>query len=192
MFVRSARAVEQGRPIFRPLERPEAGTRRISRGFVRRFPPAMGDTPRRNWGRRRWQNRRRPGACPRETRPRSRRSATSCGVPPSAGSATFTANQRFRISELRPLKISVRASGRHQVALRFPQPTGHSVPSGENLGHQPPLACIRERATVGKPPFACLSRVGRPTAPSDSPGQTEVVHHSGAASAPAATVDRHA
>ena len=41
------------------------------------------------------------------------------------------------------------------------QPFRHPVPSGENLGHQPPLACTRGRATVGKPTFASTpSKVG--------------------------------
>jgi hypothetical protein len=69
------------------------------------------------------------------------------------------------------------------------KPVEEWVPTGTILVHQPPLACIRERATVGKPPFARFSRVARPTTSSDSPGQTEVVHHSGAALAQAATVD---
>ena len=49
----------------------------------------------------------------------------------------------------------------------FADPAGQWVPSGTNLGHQPPLACIRERATVGKPSFRFRTGVGRRTPPSN-------------------------
>ncbi len=55
--------------------------------------------------------------------------------------------------------------------------------SGPALVHGSPVR-------VGQATLRVLSRMGRPTTPSGSPGQTEVLHYSGTASAPAATVDR--
>ena len=38
--------------------------------------------------------------------------------------------------------------------VQLPQPERDVVPTASGLGHHPSLACLRERATDGKPPFA--------------------------------------
>jgi hypothetical protein len=46
-------------------------------------------------------------------------------------------------------------TGAHETqALRLPHPQHDATPTGAGLVHQPSLACVRERATVGKPTFA--------------------------------------
>ena len=70
---------------------------------------------------------------------RRRRESEGGGAAIAPGCLSDLSWKRFRISELRLLKISVLAFGRRQVALRFPQPTGHSVPSRDKSGPPTPI-----------------------------------------------------
>ena len=66
-------------------------------------------------------------------------------------------------------QLSGIVSGGGAQCLHPAQPTGNSVPTGAVLVHQPPLACIRERATACKPTFVRFHRrLGHPTTPNDS------------------------
>ena len=57
--------------------------------------------------------------------------------------------QRALVPPIVP-RVPVRPSPKSQL-IEMPQPARYSVPTGKRLVHQPPLACIRERAAVGKP-----------------------------------------
>jgi hypothetical protein len=69
----------------------------------------------------------------------------------------------FQRALIRPIvsRVLVPSSSRSQT-IEMPQPARHPVPTSAVLVHRPPLACVRARATAGKPTFAVDHRRSAP------------------------------